>query len=73
MLFSIAAKEIIVYVLFKPKTTLRVSVSGLSWAFLACSVSCNLATDKWLISKIYKQLIYLNIKKAIKSKNGQKT
>ena len=62
MLFSIAAKEIIVYVLFKPKTTLRVGEN-----------TCNLATDKWLISKIYKQLIYLNIKKAIKSKNGQKT
>ena len=30
-------------------------------------------TDKGLISKIYKQLIKLSIKKATQSKNGMKT
>ena len=36
---------------------------------------CNDETDKVLISKIYKQLIKLNIKKpqTTQSKNGQKT
>ena len=35
-----------------------------------CYKKLNLVTDKRLISKIYKQLIYLNIKKK-QSKNGQ--
>ena len=36
-------------------------------------IFANDETDKQLISKIYKQLIQLNIKKAAQSKNGQKT
>ena len=36
-------------------------------------IFANNATDKRLISKIYKQLIQLSIKKKIQSKNGQKT
>ena len=62
MLFSVVTKETIVYVLFKPKATLRMGEN-----------TCNEATDKWLISKIYKQLIQLNIEKATKSKKEQKT
>ena len=44
------------------KTTLRME-----------KICTNKSMDKGLISKIYKQLMQLNIKKTAQSKNGQKT
>ena len=52
------------------ETTYKTKAQPMEWE----KVFANDMDDKWLISKIHKQLIQLNIKKQItQSKNGQRT
>ena len=51
------------------ETISKVKRPPLEWE----KIIANETTDKGLISKIYKQLIQLNIRKTVQSKSGEKT